>query len=346
MTFPLLRLPGLAREHTVEQMEVREQFRFATLSKKTKRFARNAIRQVSYTIDWSLEVGKNDVSIAKTGSYSSLDMNIMPIEKKGAYPETDGKFYLYVNDIDECSIYLLRILDGLNFFQNSKFQLTFTHLPSDFIKEFLTTSQDLSINIHQLEVVGGNPDDEFYTWLMENCCNVKRLLNFCSTTPEFQFDSQVPFPGEWCYLDDPSWLKLSHVANLFMNCRYLSVPRRNHQLTEKDLNQIVKLWMEDSKLEFFSVDLKESINFDIIMKDIEKEPIERAYVGKSDKVFQPGMAFKIRQKSGQEAVVSLSDVYGKSFVINTHFDGLDCDLWKEESPYSSDMEDEEEDDEE
>ncbi|CAL2041606.1 unnamed protein product [Caenorhabditis brenneri] len=323
-SFPLLRLPNLAREHVVVVMDIREQYLFATLSQKSKRVAKNGLRRLPHTFRLEMEPDKINIEIQKDGNVRRFEFKIFPADVHGVVSDSRSlnRILFKVEDIQESSIEQLSFLLGL--FNISRFDLHIFRFPTDFIKQVLATVKRLRITIFELIVELENVDNEMYGWTMENCRDVKRLLNCCPTTHNFQWDSQEPFCFEYLSLWSAPWLTLNHMTRLFMNCKFFEVNRNNTQFTIDDLNRFVKLWMNDSNMEYFEVMVKYSTNLDHILRDIEKEPVRRAFFENRLEEFEPGEAFKIQQECGKEAVVC---IWGIRFNINTHFNNPKCDFW-------------------
>ncbi|CAL2041611.1 unnamed protein product [Caenorhabditis brenneri] len=329
-SFPLLRLPNLAREHVVKVMNVREQYNFSKLSKKSKIVAKNGTRLTSYVYDLILYSGFTVVSVKKRACRQELHIEIVPNEDH--FPEdASNVICLRVEDVREQSIGTLVFLVDL--FKISRFKLETQRTPNEFAKDFLVMVRNLDIVIDELKVQAeddGN-QNEMYGWVMENCRDVRRLNNYCSITPDFEWDSEQPSNFESCYLERAPFLTSGHLTRLFWNCRLFQTMDNNHKITNHDLNQLVKLWLTgSSKLEFVRINVNRSFNFQEVMTDIEKVPMESAYVQQYHIRFDLGKAFKIRQENGKEAVVCLR----RDFVITTHFNEEYCDLWPEYEPGS------------
>ncbi|EGT56089.1 hypothetical protein CAEBREN_04902 [Caenorhabditis brenneri] len=304
---------------------------FATLSKKSKRIAKNGLRRLSYTLKFQIKSDEVLIEIQKDGGVHSFDLIIVPTHLKDFECDASNQFCSKVDDIRESSIDLLSFLEDL--FNISRFDLHTYHLPNDFTKQFLATVKRLRISIFKLIVVLENPDDEMFGWIMENCQDVKRLTNVCQTTENFRWDLQEPFLMEYLSLWYAPWLTVDHMTRLFMNCRFFELT--SHQFTTDNLIQFVKVWMIDSNMEYFATMVNRNIGLAYILKDIEKEPVQRAFVENNLLEFEQNKAFKIRQECGKEAVVC---VWEEEFIITVHFDNPNCDFWEEEELEEEELE--------
>ncbi|CAL2041600.1 unnamed protein product [Caenorhabditis brenneri] len=323
-SFPLIRLPSLARDHVFVLMNVREQYLFATLSKKSIRVAKSGVRRLSYSFEMMLVYDEASISIRKDGTDDSFELLI---SRRSTVNRILNRICLKVESIKEVSTELLPFLNDL--FKISRFDLDFF---SEDFEEFWASMKISKIEFNKLEVRGR--DNKTFDWIMENCRDVKKLVNDYQTTDDFQWDSLKPFTFDYLSLCNAPWLTVDHMSRLFNDLKFFEVVRNEVPMTNDDLNQLVKNWIDNSKLEFFGVQVNTPINLNHILEDIQKEPVQRARVENCLRDFAPGNAFKIRQKSGKEAVVC---IWLKSrFMINTHFYDSTCDFWaveKEDDPY-------------
>ncbi|CAL2041562.1 unnamed protein product [Caenorhabditis brenneri] len=326
-SFPLLRLPNLAREHVIMIMDVREQYLFSNLSKKSERIVKNGTRLISYVFDLVLNWGYTDISIKKDWCEQELRIRIVTTKPEEKYcPDPPNSIILDVEDKKEQSIKSLVSLKDL--FKSSRFKLGVHHISIDFTKSFLESVKNLGFGIDELEVQieGDESQNEMYRWVMENFRDVKKLNIDCRTTRDFDCGSQRPFTFDYCYIRFAPWLSLGLLTRLFWSCRHFHASYTGHQMTNQDLKQLVKLWIEgNSKLEFLEIGGM-NCDFQEVMADIEKVPVERAYIGRYDVHIKPGYAFKIKTKTGVEAVVCAPGAY---IVITTLFDKKPHDLYTE-----------------
>ncbi|CAL2041561.1 unnamed protein product [Caenorhabditis brenneri] len=323
-SFPLLRLPNLAREHVIMIMDVREQYLLSKLSKKAKRIVKNGTRQISYVFYLVLYWGLTDVSIKKDWCEQELLIRIVTRNPEEQYfPDPPNSIILDVEDKKEQSIKSLVLLKNL--FKISMFKLGIHHISNDFTTSFLESVKNLNIYIDELEVriEGNQSQNEMFQWVMENFRDVKKLKYRCRTTSDFVFDPQQPFSFDHCHIRSAPWLTVDHLTRLFWDCRQFYA-FTGQTMTIQDLNQLVKLWIEgDSKLEYLEIGVM-YWNIQDVMTDIEKAPVVRAYIGRSEVHFKPGYAFKIKTKNGMEAVVCK---HGIDIVITTLFDKKPSDLY-------------------
>ncbi|CAL2041599.1 unnamed protein product [Caenorhabditis brenneri] len=323
-SFPLLRLPGLAREHVLKVMDVREQYLFSRLSKKSKRIAKNGIRLISYVYKIVLSSEATLIDIRQDWSREWFRFVILPIENV-QHNISLNEMVFKVDDFIDKSIDLLIFLEEQ--FNISRFTLRCEQVLHDCIVRFIASVKKVSIKIYELDVYREEDEvtNDTCLWVMDNCRDVKRLTITCATTADFEWDSQESFTSEYCSLLDAPWLTVDHITRIFWNCRFFEVVDERHKMTSQDMSQLIKLWMEGSKLEFIEIGGNELFDFDQVMNDIEKEPVIRAHVMNEIWEFREGEAFKIVQNNGTEAVVCIAP--GGNFILTTHFDNPRCDFW-------------------
>ncbi|CAL2041513.1 unnamed protein product [Caenorhabditis brenneri] len=317
-SFPLLRLPNLAREQVIKLMHVSDQYLLSKISKKSMKITKTSISCVPYTLTVTFKYPRCHLEIKKTESEETLKIPIKPL----------------------CSLTKqLESSHGLFNFSTSNFQ--FYGVSHKTIQKVMESVRSLNMEIYELLVDSkGVVDNEMFGYIMDNFRDVKKLENRCKANPNFLWNPQQPYTFDHCLLVSSQWLTVDNLTRMFKDCRYFTTMDFPHLLRfNEDFNQLMKWWINDSTMEYISVGVN-FLELPDAMEGIEKESVKSAFIDNVFHEFSEEYGFKIRQKCGREAIVCMVEyVQWYKFILATNFDRVNEDEFGWES-------DEEEDEEE
>ncbi|EGT53451.1 hypothetical protein CAEBREN_22334 [Caenorhabditis brenneri] len=148
--------------------------------------------------------------------------------------------------------------------------------------------------------------DELYVFLMKECSDCLKFCLLSSPASDyFQLDvTDCPkFNSEDITITNSKWMTVKHLEECFMNCKTLWL--KDSLFTPEDLNSFLKRWIQGSKIDSASIDLKKTSNFRSIVQGMTAIPIRGAQneYSRFPHKFGNGHCFLIKNLSGKEALV-------------------------------------------
>ncbi|EGT36943.1 hypothetical protein CAEBREN_23554 [Caenorhabditis brenneri] len=302
--FPLLRLPFIPMEIVIRLMDVPEQYKMATVSKKaTKLVTLSLSRKTFFARFFFRQILKFDIWNSETKSSFAVEIE---------YPAPEE--YTRMESI-RSHIEFMKIV-----FHLKDIQLNFqTYRPPGLESGLISVFEEYLVisNLTLYTHIDGQTNDELYLYILKKCCHYSRLYIYMDTTANFKLPvSDCPmFSCDELVLTKPHWATVDHFATNLENVKQLVISET--QFNAKEANKFIKSWINGSRIEGLILDLKDDTVFRRVFRDIDdaieiREAVVHCYLCH----FEEGEAFVVKQADGKEAIVYEMD---DSLFLQTEF---------------------------
>ncbi|CAL2027321.1 unnamed protein product [Caenorhabditis brenneri] len=264
--FKLLKLPYLAYDKVVNEMNIREQYKVATLSKKMQRVVKNSNQRE--TIFPHVRFHRI-ISIVFTNDKkrNSFTIRLRPKQEE-RYPtmaEFQEQFLFFKNIFNISNI-------DLSFLHDYPRHLELQVIPF-LVQENLKVSRFIAYSNYC------TPKDT-YLLALNQSTNAKQLQLYNGLPGEIQLSvDECPIMNvDDMALFDARWVKIDHMLKRFMNCQKIQLHGCRFRVGEFKL--FVQKWMRspESRVEYVKFQLKNPSQFGSLVQGIEHRLVGQAYI--------------------------------------------------------------------